>query len=412
MEITPVGKHEIRVIEGNAEEVTKRGRAIVTLGFQMTQAAETMNALLEDGAEQEGQWIDKLKEASREVNDELERAGSLYSDVGPYVRDYGLALGEVKTAMTPIVSECQRLWDIYVEKRDAADDAESMPVAYPTGERADDPDARQQAEQDQQSAATTARTAADNAYADWSAEAAKFDTEHDTWWEEFDAACNGIETATTNGIEDSWKDNLDGLVAFVQTVLSIAGLVLAVLALVVGGPIVGLLALIVGVIALGLTIYQFCRGDANGWDLAFAIVGVLPIGAIGDFASGGLKTGFKSWIGLSNGMSFTDDAARWGLSLTGSGFSPATWASNMRGLAPEAGYLVGEGTEMFAEFISTHGGDTWQALGDLGHTPWALAYTADAVGNYFGVVPGMVRDTIQAGTGMPDLFEQIRWPTY
>ena len=402
--------HDIEVLDGDAGSIVERGRAIVQLGAKMVLASGTMQQLLEDGAEQEGAWVDKLKESSKEVYQELDKAGSLYQDVGPFVRDYGTALETAQSSMRTIVPECERLWKIFESKVTAVADAESAPVDYP--DDGADEEGRKLAEEQHGDAVTTARDERDAAYAAWKREADDFDDVYSTWWQEFEDACKGIEQSNDEGIEDSWKDNLDGLVEFLQTVLSIAGLVLAVLALIIGGPIVGLLALIVGVIALGLTIYQFCRGDASGWDLAFAIVGVLPIGAIGDFASGGVKTGLKSWVGLSGGMSFGDDAARWSLSLTGSGVSPATWVSNMRGLAPEAGYLAGEGGQMFAQFISKHGEDTWTALGDIGHAPWAIAYTADAVGNYFGVIPGMVRDPIQLGTSAGGTYEQLRWPTY
>lgn len=411
MEQSP--KHrDIHVLEGEAMDVYERGSDIVNLGVKMTLAASTMELLVDNGAEQEGRWVDKLTEASKEVYEELDRAGSHYMRVGPFIRDYGSALSTAQSRMKSVVPECERLWSIYETKLEAYHDALAAPVAYPTGEDADDPTARGQAEQSKATAVSTAKEAKDAAYRAWKDEADDYDAAYDTWWQEFEEACNGIETANGKGLEDSWLDNLDGLVEFVQTVLSVAGLVLAALALIVGGPIVGLLALIVGVVALGLTIYQFARGDANGWDLGFAIVGVLPIGALGDFASGGFKTGMKSWIGMSNGMSFGDDFARWGLSATGSGINPSTWVSNMRSLAPEAGFLAGEGFEMTGEFLSKHGADTWEALGDLEHLPWTAAYIGDSMGNYFGVLPGVVRDTVGLFTGIPGTYEQVRWPTY
>lgn len=410
MEQSP-GKHDIHVLEGNASDIWQRGSDIVSLGVKMTLAASTMETLVTDGAEQEGQWVDKLTEVSKEVYEELDKAGTFYMRVGPYVRDYGSALSTAQSTMKRIVPECERLWSIYETKLEAYHDALAVPVAYPRGEDADDPTARSQAESAKETAVETARQAKDTAYDNWEAEAKDYDAAYDTWWGEFEDAYKGIETQNGKGLEDSWLDNLDGLVEFVQTVLSVAGLVLAALALIVGGPIVGLIALIVGVVALGLTIYQFARGDADGWDLGFAIVGVLPIGAIGDFASGGFTTGMKSWIGMSNGMSFGDDAARWSLSFSGSS-GPFDWASNMRGLAPEAGHLMGDGSEMFAELISKHGSDTWEALGDIGHTPWTLAYVGDAVGGYFGELPSIARDLWQLGTGAPGTLEQLRWPTW
>lgn len=404
------GDHEIHVLEGDADSIAERGRAIVRLGAQMVLASSTMQQLVEDGAEQEGAWIDKLKESSKEVYQELDKAGSLYQDVGPYVRDYGTALDAAQTSMKAIVPECERLWAIYESKSADFEAVASSPVDYAA--HGDDDAGRQQAQQAHGDAVALARDDRDAAFAAWKLEAAAYDGVRETWWREFEDACTGIEQANREGIEDSWKDNLDGVVEFVQTVLSIAGLVLAALALIIGGPIVGLLALIVGVVALALTIYQFSRGDAEGWDLAFAIVGVLPIGAIGDFASGGFTTGMKSWIGMSGGMSFGDDLARWSLSATGSGLRPSTWVANMRSLAPEAGFLAGRGIEMTAEFLSTHGSDTWSALGGVGHAPWSIAYTADVVGNFFGVVPGMVRDTVSLVEGAPDTYEQLRWPTW
>ncbi len=57
-------------------------------------------------------------------------------------------------------------------------------------------------------------------------------------------------------VKDGFWDNLDGFVAGLQKVLSWAGLVVGVLAIIVGGPILALIGAVIGVFALAFTIYQ------------------------------------------------------------------------------------------------------------------------------------------------------------
>ena len=61
MDKTPVGKHEIRKISGEAEIIDRRGREIESLGIQMKEAAGVLE-IIKDGAETRGKSLDEIKE--------------------------------------------------------------------------------------------------------------------------------------------------------------------------------------------------------------------------------------------------------------------------------------------------------------------------------------------------------------
>ena len=139
--------------------------------------------------------------------------------------------------------------------------------------------------------------------------AKRFDNDYDHWEAAFDAAAGDIDDTLAGKIEDSFWDDLDGFVAGLVKVLQVAGMILAVAALIIGGPIVAAIAAVVAVLTLVLTIYQYVRNDAGKLDLALAIVGVIPFGSVGKLAQG--KAGV---------MPFVADIA-------GGAFKPSTYAA-------------------------------------------------------------------------------------
>ncbi|GAA3764391.1 hypothetical protein GCM10022240_15860 [Microbacterium kribbense] len=400
---SPKGR-PVEMVEGNGEDVSDRGQQIMKLGEAMSEASALLDRLVDFGADMEGNAVDKLREAGGKVNHELSKASSLYVDVGPYVKNYGDALAGVISALTSIVPDAEEYWKKYQARLDDLEQAQNAPVA--SGE--DDPDGT--AQQDHDRNVDDAVLDKSNAYDLWKSAADDFDAQYDKWEDAFDTAVAGVKNSTSDAIHDSWKDNLDGFVRFALKVLAVAGLVLAVLALVVGGPIVALLALAVGALTLIGTLWQYSRGDASGWDVALAVVGVIPFGAFGEFASGGFGAGMRAWGGLSRGgLSVGDDFARWSLSLGSK--NPAQWVSNMRGLGPEAGYLANSFDDIATTVISGQDPGMWEVITKLGTAGEQAVYGLGSAGahyqniltGYFGVTGAISI----AGDPKP-----LLWPTW
>ncbi len=405
---SPKGR-PVEVVEGNGDAVRDRGQQIMNLGAAMSEAAGLLTRLVDDGADMEGTAIDKLRELSGEVNVELGRAAELYEAVGPYVRDYGDELAAVKALMKQTVPDAETYWLRYQQALSEWQSAKMAPVAYPDGSD-DDAEARTDAERTHTNAVDAAEGDKDDAYALWKGAADDFDEQYERWERAFDAAVAGVRSSNANAIEDSLRDNLDGFVDFALDVLAVAGVVLAVLAMVVGGPIVALLALAVGVLALAGTLWQYSRGDAELWEVGLAVLGVIPFGALGEFASGGFKAGMRAWAGLpSGGLSLGDDFTRWGLSLGSR--SPGQWVSNMRSLGPEAGYVVNSFDEVLSTVMSGQDPFMWEVIGALGTTGEQLTYAFSGVGsqlNNIATLAGSVQGAVEFATGL----DRIAYPTW
>jgi len=401
----------VEVVDGDPGAVQDRGTQVVTLGAAMREASGLLTRLVQGGADMEGDAVDKLREVSEEIYKELERAASLYENVGPYIKAYGDELETVRACMRTIVPDADEKWLAYQRALTAWEDAKAMPVAYPSGTSpSDDGSAREAAEAAQEAAAADAEDAKKAAYTLWKTAGDSFDAQYDAWEKAFDDAVKFIRSENAKGIEDSWRDNLDGFVDFALDVLAVAGLVLAVLALVVGGPLVALAAAFVGVLALAGTLWQYSRGDASLLDVGLATLAVVPFGALGEFASGGFKAGMRAWGGLSaGGLSLGDDAARWGLSFGSS--SPGRWVTNMRTLGPEAGFVANSFDDVLSAVMTGQDPLMWEVIGELGTAGQQALYAVGAVGTHYNNV-------VTATSGLGGLFElgrgvdRVVWPTW
>lgn len=279
MDESPKGR-EIKEVYGDASAIIARGKQIKSLGTKMISSAKMLEDLADGASGQKGLAVDKLQEVVGDSYKELKLAGERYKPTGPILITYGEALDDIKPLIKTAVTNCQTEWSNYIKKKNA------YTKELWTADDPDKPDAEDDAEDDM-----------DDAKADWKAEAITFDTHYDTWEDAFDKAAKEIGKATDGGISDGFWDNVDGIVDTILTVLAVVGLILAIACMIVGGPLLAVLTAIAAIVAIAtllLTIYAFARGDATGWDLAFAIVGVIPFGSMGKLFNG-------------NKMSFVDD---------------------------------------------------------------------------------------------------------
>jgi hypothetical protein len=395
---SPKGR-PVEIVLGNAGDIEDRGRQIVNLGAAMTDASSLLDRLVDTGADMEGEAVEKLREKARDVNKALGDAAGMYVGTGPYIRDYGSALATVKSLMASSVPEANSLWSTYQAKLSDWEDARALPTPEPADDGSEPEDPAVEAEGDKNAA-----------YALWKAAGETFDEHFDRWEDAFDAAVDGIRGADDDWIKDSWKDNLDGFIDVALDVLAVAGLVLAVLVLVVGGPIVALLALAVGVLTLAGTLWQYSRGDASLLEVGIAVLGVIPFGAFGEFASGGFTSGMRAWAGISEGgLSIGDDVARWGLAAGSR--SPGQWVSAMRGLGPEAGFVANSFPEIVSAVMSGQDPLMWEVIGELGTTGEQLAYAAGAVGTHYNTIISVVDGVTSVVDRVTDL-DALRWPTW
>lgn len=278
---SPSGRR-IEWIEGNPSDIETRGKQIVDLGNQMVGSAGVLKAVADGASGMEGLSVTKLKEVIGDVHEELQLAGERYSPTGHALTKYATKLEEVQTGLRSIVDEAEQHWREY----------QRLP-GYLAGERPtvgapspDESEAETQAEEDRAKQA---------AYDKWFDEATAFDAKYDTWKTAFETATNSIGAATEGGISDDWKDDLAGFADVALDVLAVVGIVLAVLAIIIGGPIIAILGAVVALATLALTLYMKAYGRAEWSDVAWAIVGVLPIGKLGKFAEGGSE-GMKAFL--------------------------------------------------------------------------------------------------------------------
>lgn len=292
MQKSPQGR-EIEWIEGTPGTIGDRGDEIVSLGDQMINSAAILKSIADGASGMKGLSVGKLKEVVGDAHEQLKLAGERYTPTGKYLKDYAEALSDVQSGLRTIIDDCETYWNQYENRQDDYGDAKSaanpLLLASPLPEvGAPDP----------QDKVDDAEGDMNVAHDKWENEAEKYDVKYDTWETAFDDAASKIGKATEGGISDSWKDNFDGFVDAALQVLAIVGFVLGVLCLIIGGPLLAALALIVGIIALVGTIYLATQGKKDGWDVAWAVVGVVPFGKLGSlFKAGQRGTFFKGFVG-------------------------------------------------------------------------------------------------------------------
>ncbi|QOR71292.1 hypothetical protein IM660_03025 [Ruania alkalisoli] len=264
----------IQHVEGSPQEIISRGTDIETLGGQMRESAGVLESIKNRATDQQGKAVDALRESIGDSYSVLYEAADLYEPVGPVIRGYGEALESIKPKIDGHADTCETLWSTFYNLPPVG----SMRIPRGAGGwgQPDEgsPEAEQQADED---------AAKQEAYENWEAEAIAFDNDYDTWEEAYDDAVQGIGEEMADSIKDSFWDNWGD---FIKGFLSWASLILGIAALIIGGPILAALALVAGLAYLAVTIYEYSEGDATGWDIALAALGVLPVGKLANLTKG------------------------------------------------------------------------------------------------------------------------------
>jgi hypothetical protein len=396
MEASPKNR-EISVVTGNASDIMSRGRDIKDLGDQMVGSAGVLKAIVDGADGQKGLSIEKVREVVGEIHVELRLAGERYAPTGTALVAYGEALALAQSRMRTIVPECETLWNAYLSKAGAYNDMDPWftPVQLVPDDEAERAEERRQIRLD------AARQAMSTAHDEFRGRATDFDAVYDDWRDAFDQAADSIGTATHGGVSDSRWDDLDGIVDGVLVVLQYVGIAVAILAFVIGGPIIAAIGAVIAIATLALTIYKAARGNATGWDMAFAIIGVIPFGSLAKFA-GGARVGTLGF--LDDMVGGLGTRAGWRTVFTTVGDFGTTWST--------AG---AQGASWMGRFTQAMGGShAWDDIavrmmgfGTAGESSAALALTrgqgwgiAGHVFGHYGWVINSPAQVVMTGIGL------------
>lgn len=383
---TPGAHHPIEHLPGKPDDIQARGKQITELGSEMNKAWALIRRLVDDGAEMQGDSIDKLREVAKDVSGDLGKGGELYAAVGPHITAYGVAVAASQPKLNQLTDDLEKKWHEYFQADGDATEKHSGLPGKPDS-NAD------QAEKDdydkKQGAANAAATHASSVKGEWDALAAEYDHEWDSWHSAYETAVHNIKEGMSGKIKDSWSDDFGGFLSDLADVLTVLGLVVGILALIFAGPFV-LIAAGIAVALLAVQSIRFFRGEASGVDLAFAIIGVIPfIGPAGRY--------MKAIGGAAKG-------ARW---ATGMATLKAPVAATFGGKVLDftTGFLTGKGATEWGEFMATgtKAFDAAAAAGKvMGRGGWAWA------GETFGTVTatgmGIASNIFSAATGTYDRF--------
>lgn len=295
---SPRGRR-LEVVSGDAGAIERRGTQIHNLGVHMVTSADLLRSMEDGTSEMSGEAIEKLKEVVGTVHEELRLAGLRYTPSGTALTVYARKLSAVQGEMMTTVAYCESAWEQYEEARarvryrkdDLRDARRRLERSGP------DESERIQAQLSvnrAQSLALLAQASEDAAHQDFIQHATKFDSEYDDWSAAFETAANALEDATTGGVSDRVGDHFNKALDITLVVLGYAGIVMAVLTIFIGGPIVAAMAAVLTLVNLVVTVAAYWRGRVGGFELALAIVAVIPFGSMGKLAGG--KAGVVSFI--------------------------------------------------------------------------------------------------------------------
>lgn len=305
MTLQSPASNPLQLIDGEPGSLITKARDLTESGEAMERCANRLEAISEGTTDLKSEGVDKVRESAGEVFPDLRKAAKRYTLTGAALETYGKKLDEVQgqmdnggadayTALTSLINDIKIAHESAETAKSTAKEKQSTVDDYDrTWIWEDDPT------DEQKSTAADELTVANSALEDAEGELNKlwghFDHRVSYWETAFDAAVEGIDNAfETADNQDKWYDHL-------ADVLSIAGMVLFVVALVATGPlalVAAALAVVVGVVALALEIYKMSIGDGDWTSLLIAGVSILPFGK---FAGKGFKflSNAKSFKGLA-----------------------------------------------------------------------------------------------------------------
>lgn len=282
----------LQTIDGTPDTIQSRGEHYNAVAAMIEKVVSELGKLAKR-QKYRSEALDVIRESSGELSTDLEKVQRRYEKSGPVLVTYAKALRRAQnTTVDPLVTDIQQAHHAHTEaaaaQRTAERDLESLEHVWPWEDQPTSSELRI-ARNEVSDARTDATAKASTLNELW----VSFESGYDTWENAYDTAVTDLEKAyEASGVDDEWwEDLLDGLIAVVTVIAAIA----VVVALFVAAPIAAVLlaiATIASVIALAATLTLAFAGSnrVSGWDIAFAIIGVVPfLGAFAKGIRGGLR---------------------------------------------------------------------------------------------------------------------------
>ncbi|MGC5077324.1 hypothetical protein [Agrococcus sp. DT81.2] len=278
---------QILEFQQDGGEIVSLGWDIWYLGQYMDTAAGIMESLANGSDGQQGQAVDELRSKVGDAHVQLALAGELYKPIGMALKGYGAEVRD--TISTQINTRHQSAHDAWTTYVGLPGDRNGRSYFLGIGEpEAGSPEAEQHEAED---------AAKEQAWNDWIDAADSYDAAYDTWESAWDQAVDTIDDGFSDDLKDSrWEKFKQGLDIFLE-VLKWAGLVVGILALIIGGPILAAIAAAIAVAALIGTLILAFEGDRTWGDVAWAVVDLVPVGKVGKLFQAGEKMKFVKELG-------------------------------------------------------------------------------------------------------------------
>lgn len=326
----PFSNHprQIRPFDGDGDAIYEQGSQVYRLGVKMELASDTLKQLASGDDGQQGKAVDELRKKVGDADDKLSLAAELYKPLGSALKIYGDAVRtSIKTDIDTRHDDAQEKWNEYIALPGDKDGR-----GYFLGIGKPEEGSAEEAEHEAEDRAKA------QAWEDWNTAADAYDTSFDTWETAWNTAVSTIEDAFTDDLKDSrWENFKQGFNTFME-IMGWVGLVVGVLALVIGGPIIAAIAAAVAVVVLAGTLLQWAYGDKSGSDVAWAAIDLIPFGKAGSL----FKKGSDFLPGLKE---VGQEAVK--------NFNPKTYR---------------EGIDAIKEFSSKSG---WERWGKGANTSWS-----------------------------------------
>lgn len=283
---TEQGRH-ICKFEGDGDATFTQGDEIWKLGNAMTLAASTLKTLADGDDHQQGEAVEELRSKVGDAHVQLDLAGKLYKPIGTALKGYGTEVtNSIQSLIDTKYQEAHDAWTLY---QGLPGDKDGRSYFLGIGKPDEgSPEADQHEQEDQ---------AKKQAWDDWIAAAGAYDSAYDTWEDAWTTAVNTIDDGFSDDLKDSRWEKFKEFLGAALEVLKWAGLVVGILALIIGGPILAAIAAAIAVLTLIGTLILAFAGDRSWGDVAWAVVDLIPVGKLGKLFQAGEKMKFVKEMG-------------------------------------------------------------------------------------------------------------------
>ncbi|NHI16036.1 hypothetical protein [Microbacterium excoecariae] len=251
----------------SASDVVAAAQEMVDIALDMTSASRTLQAVAESEDGQQGQAVDKLRALVGDTWEILGQSGSMYYATASAIRTYG------RTLENSVAEDIDSAYTLASEKWEAYDtlpgDRDGDLTASPSD---DDPNAAGDAQDNREKY---------DAFQEWMNAANAWDACYNDWEDAWNTAIDAIEDAHEDGPADGWNEFFGDFLEIAYIVLTIAALVVGIVAIFVTGPFILALGAIIGGLIAVISIVRYTRGETDLQTMLIDIACAIPVGYIG-----------------------------------------------------------------------------------------------------------------------------------